>query len=45
MRRRRFSRHSERPEQLERGILPDLHHVTFVGDGVGGEGGLLEEAP
>src|SRR5262249_48973158 len=30
-------------QQLERRVLPDLHHVAFVGDGVGGEGGLLEE--
>src|SRR5262245_25267153 len=33
----------ERSEKFQRGILLDFHHVAFVGDGVGCEGGLLEE--
>src|SRR5262249_32754947 len=33
----------KRSEKLQRGILLDFHHVAFVGDGVGCEGGLLEE--
>ena len=31
-------------KELERGVFPDLHNVTFVGDDVSCERGLLEES-
>src|SRR5260221_1371959 len=39
----RLSAAGEWSEKVQRGIFPDFHHVAFVGDGVGREGGLLEE--
>jgi len=39
----RLAAAGEGAEQLERGVLSDLDHVPFVGNGISGEGGLLEE--